>query len=436
MFVSIERRLRFDCKARPIPLSKNQNRLRLSTELLATRAALVLLSCAALAVLIFRALIELARDAFTSRAVAARVSSLLPAPPQTICVCCNRAPDKFQGSSFMHNSDTRNSDMRNSNTRNRRWTRGIWLVLALVAAAPAHGAISLVQHPAPCQTLAGTSQACTFANPTAAANFVAVAVSSFTAGAITVSDNQGNAYSQAGATQTTAGNGLLQIFFAANIVGGASHSVTAAGTASGFITLAVYEYAGVQTSPSPLDQANGATGSDASAVTRNVTTATPGELYFAAETDDANATTTAGNGFTLEDSIVTGQGLSTEDKVDVAQTTQGIFNLSAATNWAAAIATFAPATGGGGVQPQLPSLGCCQFDVNWVNLVSWRPCAAADPNCSFAYRVCDSTAPPKCLDLPRGSVTLAIMFVKKMSSGTTAEQATPVGNVKLSVISP
>jgi RHS repeat-associated protein len=165
-----------------------------------------------------------------------------------------------------------------------------------------------------------------------------------------ITDNKGNTYTRAVQVENTSTDDYAAIFYAKNVTGGSSFAVTMTSTVAG--SLAVQEYSGVATS-TPLDQIATSTGASGNPTSGNVTTAIDHELYFGLAWNGNNgATWTAGTGYTLRENITnnaSAERLATEDKVvTTATTTAATFTTSSTEAFAAAIATFKPATTAGG----------------------------------------------------------------------------------------
>jgi hypothetical protein len=159
---------------------------------------------------------------------------------------------------------------------------------------------------------------------------------------VTVTDSAGNSYLDAVSQAHTADGHQIHIFYAANVRGGANivHA-TFSGT-NNHPWLAIYEYSGLITT-NPLDQVAHAQGSDGSPFTGLITTRHSDELAFAATGMPASYTgvVSDGYGYTLlaQD---TGTSRAATEVAALNSTGQyaGRLNLSAPTNWTAAVATF------------------------------------------------------------------------------------------------
>jgi len=160
---------------------------------------------------------------------------------------------------------------------------------------------------------------------------------------VSVSDSAGNIYADAVSQVQAADGHQVHIFYAANIAGGANTVTATFSGSNNHPWLALYEYSGV----SALDRTAAAQGSNAfpnSGATS--TTSSANELVFAAAGLPASytGTPTAGTGFTLAQQD-TGTSRAANEATAVTSTGSfsGTFNLNAAANWTAVIATFATA---------------------------------------------------------------------------------------------
>jgi hypothetical protein len=172
-----------------------------------------------------------------------------------------------------------------------------------------------------------SSQAVTLPGAVTAGHAIVVAVSAYsysTAGIGGITDSAGNVYVKAvQSPNPTSGNHALSIWYALNVKGIASLTVTASAPSGNpeYITLAAHEYSGIS-SVSALDQTAGAQGSGLAATSGSTPAATQAsELVlgvFLHEQDSANSPTasTAAAGFSLRQSLYDGQyePLVTEDE--------------------------------------------------------------------------------------------------------------------------
>ena len=210
------------------------------------------------------------------------------------------------------------------------------------------GAISLAQQ-ASVQGTSVTSLSKAFPNNDTAGNLIVAFVrASTTSQTVTVSDSAANTYAEAvGQSQSSDGH-QIHIFYASNIAGRAN-TVTASFSGNNkHPWLAIYEYAGLSAT-NPLDKTAHAQGSG-TVVSSGSTAATAAasELVFAGAGMKAgwSGQITAGNGYSLLQSNVTGSAAATESQaVSAIGTYAGTFTLDSSANWSAVVATFiAPPT--------------------------------------------------------------------------------------------
>jgi subtilisin family serine protease len=205
------------------------------------------------------------------------------------------------------------------------------------------GAISLAQQ-ASVQGTSVTSLSKAFPNNDTAGNLIIAFVrASTTSQTVTVSDSAANTYAEAvGQSQSSDGH-QIHIFYAWNIAGRAN-TVTASFSGNNkHPWLAIYEYAGLSAT-NPLDKTAHAQGSG-TVVSSGSTAATAAasELVFAGAGMKAgwSGQITAGNGYSLLQSNVTGSAAATESQaVSAIGTYAGTFTLDSSANWSAVVATF------------------------------------------------------------------------------------------------
>ena len=138
-------------------------------------------------------------------------------------------------------------------------------------AASAHAAINVVQDNAGMASSA-SSEAVAFSSNTTAGNLILVGFD-FASGATfsSISDSQGNTFTEVGSQLTTPAGSGSRLYYAKNIIGGAD-TVTVHTTASAsFIKVQVVEYSGLSTS-TPLDVQYSNTGSAGSTYAGGTTT--------------------------------------------------------------------------------------------------------------------------------------------------------------------
>jgi len=186
----------------------------------------------------------------------------------------------------------------------------------------------------------------------------------------TVHDSKGNTYTRILEAVNTSTNDHAAIFYAKNVTGGSSFTVSS--TISN-VTISVHEYSGVATS-SPLDQFASQTGFSATPTSGNVTTTIDHELYFGLAWSGGHGDTwTATSSFTLREQETdnnTYERHATEDKVvSTATSTAAKFTTATSEAWIAAIASFKPAVTPGSGTSTVTSTVLFTYDNNG-NLVS------------------------------------------------------------------
>ena len=165
---------------------------------------------------------------------------------------------------------------------------------------------------------------------------------STTSQAVSVSDSAGNVYNLAVSQAQASGNFQTQIFYAANIKGGANTVQATFSSTNSYPFLAIYEYHGVST----LDQTAAAQGSSSTPNSGSTTTtASANELVFAGLglAYNSSATVSPGSGYTLEqqDAVANTGRAATEDLLATASGNYAAsFTLSSSTDWSAVVATF------------------------------------------------------------------------------------------------
>ena len=160
---------------------------------------------------------------------------------------------------------------------------------------------------------------------------------------VTITDSNGNTYTDAiSQAQTTDGH-QIHIFYAKNIAS-VPNTVTATfSSTNNHPWLAIYEYSGLNTT-TPLDQTAHAQGTGSAISTgATATTTSPNELVFAAAgfVNNFGGTVTAGSGYALQRQD-NGTSRAANEGAFVTSTRAyiGTFSLSSATNWSAVVTTF------------------------------------------------------------------------------------------------
>ena len=270
---------------------------------------------------------------------------------------------------------------------------GALLLACLIAGASQEiqGQVSLVQSAAH-DNGAGSLSTCTasFGSANTAGNLIVVAVeigATATDRQATITDTQGNTYVPAMSQvtwRTVGGGSSAQIFYAANIKGGANTvTMTLAGGATAWNQIEIHEYSGLATS-SPLDvtaSAFGTTGTTPfTASSGSAVTTSSGELIFGYG-NGIGANFSQGPGFTVRQTTA---GTSE----DMVQTTAGSISATEVTQvggtaYVMLMATFRP---GDSIPPSVPTgLAATAVSAAQINL-SWN--ASSDPNSTVAgYKV-------------------------------------------------
>lgn len=172
-------------------------------------------------------------------------------------------------------------------------------------------------------------------------NFLAVCVGTyFNSATVTVTDNLGNTYTQAGSYYDAGGNPRSSIWYAKNIIGGAC-TITVTQSTSTYLAAAVAEFSGVDTS-SPLDgDSGGVTGSPIDGGLLSVSN--PGSLVIACAVHTGNFNYDG----PLGDFFYVGSGIFINAGCGIADAGFEV-RMYGTTTCAVAAASFKAAGGGGG----------------------------------------------------------------------------------------
>lgn len=185
-----------------------------------------------------------------------------------------------------------------------------------------------------------------FPSSVMAGNLIIVAITHFIGAVSSVTDNQGNTYTQATASQhANASKDYVELYYAKNVRGGATTITVTFSVLGGDV--GIYEYAGLNTT-SPLDQVASNTGSGTSPDGGILSTTSDNELYFVVGVDDNgdNIDPSAGSGYTLEnheDDSTHHERFYSEDRISAHgsyQTNFLISSQSSPTVWAVIGASF------------------------------------------------------------------------------------------------
>jgi hypothetical protein len=205
--------------------------------------------------------------------------------------------------------------------------------------------IALVQHTQKNQSTAVTSTTLAYAsNVTAGDLLICVVRGGTPLTSITITDSQGNTWTNC-TFQNVNGAGSLQISFAvANATGG--NTVTITPNASTTLRIAILEYSGTDTS-SPLDaENNSSTGTSTAPAASSITPAAANELVIGAVAVGNAENFSPGASFTLEEQVPTGASgkMAVEDWIQTTATaTTAPQTINVSDTWLAAIAVFKPA---------------------------------------------------------------------------------------------
>jgi hypothetical protein len=221
------------------------------------------------------------------------------------------------------------------------------LFLAGAWAPPARASSTLMQTNT-CAGAAVTSAACAYTSNTAGSNLLVAAAASDGTTTLSISDSQGNTWTQANTIIFNFATKRLSLWFLANCPGGAD-TVTITLSASANVAIAIREYNGLATS-APLDQtAAGASADGSPSGTADsgatATTTQANELLIGLTGDTAGSGTTisAGTGYgnLIQVNQATNVGLGMEDQtVSSTGAYHATFGLSPTAQWGCIVATF------------------------------------------------------------------------------------------------
>ena len=152
--------------------------------------------------------------------------------------------------------------------------------------SPVHAAVAFVQDTEVFKSGTAPATTAVFPSDTTSGNLIVVAASWDSCGNAEITDNKSNVYVAATVKQTL-GVICSQIFYAENITGGASHTITISATSGTveFIKVVAHEVSGVATSGA-LDENASGTSSGASQSIGPVTTTTDGQYIFATASEE------------------------------------------------------------------------------------------------------------------------------------------------------
>jgi len=199
-------------------------------------------------------------------------------------------------------------------------------------------------------TQSHTSFAATFASTTGAGNTIILSVAYSGANpSLSVSDDEGNSYSNAVQTYDGSRNHGSAILYASSIKGGSTATVNVNfGSQVTHIALTVHEYTGLA-SAGAVDAATGQPGVGGTPWSGSVTTTSNGDLVFSSTVEDTNGssdTFTVGTAFTKRIDLGSAAGYADEDQVQVsAGPITGAWSLSpSGLSWVTNVAAFKPSS--------------------------------------------------------------------------------------------
>jgi glucose/arabinose dehydrogenase/chitodextrinase len=216
----------------------------------------------------------------------------------------------------------------------------------------------------------GTTNSLAFNSATAAGNTVVVGVLWSHAGAVSVSDNRGNAYASA-TTRTAWGSGWSsQVFYAKSIVGGATTvTATFATPINAWGIIYIHEYSGLD-KVNPVDVTRSATGSGSAMSSGSVATTNAADLLFGFA-GSAQRVTQAGAGYTTRSTAYDNR---TQDRN---VTTAGSYSATATQNgnaWVMQLVAFKADPGGGDTIPPSVPTGLTATTVSSTRIdLAWSP---------------------------------------------------------------
>ncbi len=175
--------------------------------------------------------------------------------------------------------------------------------------------IAFVQVAAKTTSAASSSLSLSFSSNTTAGNLILVGFD-FDLNSVpsTVSDSQGNVFTEVGTQLTSPGGARSRVYYAKSIKGGADTITVNLSASSAWIELYITEYSGAD-AVNPIDAQAGASGSSTSVSSGSATTTASGDVLYGYCLGDARCTT--GSGFTtrstfdnnlIEDMTASGPG--------------------------------------------------------------------------------------------------------------------------------
>jgi len=173
--------------------------------------------------------------------------------------------------------------------------RMLFLVLSLMSFHEAHAATSYVQTVANAASGSSSSLSLAFPKSTVAGDLILVAFDFNTnATPSSVTDSQGNLFTQVGNQLTSPGGSRSRVYYAKNIKGGPDTVTINLSANSGWIELYLTEYSGVDRT-NPIDAQAGASGNAGAVSSGNVTTTVAGDMIYGYCVGDSTCTVGSGS---------------------------------------------------------------------------------------------------------------------------------------------
>ncbi len=185
----------------------------------------------------------------------------------------------------------------NLSATNPGGTGNATLTLTIAAAIPA----SFVQAAASASQAAPKTLSLAFPANTQAGDFLLVAFNHDTnATPSSVSDSQGNAFTEVGNQLSSPGGALSRVYYATNIKGGADTVTVTLSANSSYLEVYLSEYSGIDPT-NPIDAQVGASGSAGAVSSGTATTSVAGDIIYGYCLGDAACT--VGSGFTARSTL-------------------------------------------------------------------------------------------------------------------------------------
>ncbi|HUA60037.1 MAG TPA: putative Ig domain-containing protein, partial [Verrucomicrobiae bacterium] len=160
--------------------------------------------------------------------------------------------------------------------------------------------ISSVQTTAKAASASASSLAVAFSAKTAAGDLILVSFDFNTTTPSSITDSQGNTFTEVGSQLTTPAGARSRVYYAPNIKGGADTITIKLAAKSSFLEVYLTEYSGVNKT-SPIDVQAGASGSAGAVSSGSATTTATGDMIYGYCVGDYACT--AGSGFTARSTL-------------------------------------------------------------------------------------------------------------------------------------